>query len=117
MRPRASIRSAACWPSAGLTAEPAGAAAAAEVLLPGHLLGRGSVEAAGPLGAGEEVDVDAADPAAAELDVTGAAPEVRARTLPSPQPRDQGLGDDAGRALGEDAGLRHPGGGDVADRV
>jgi hypothetical protein len=35
-----------------------------------------------PLGAGEEVDVDAADPALAELDVTGALPEVALGLVP-----------------------------------
>ena len=62
-------------------AEPAGAAARAEVLLLGDERGRRLVERAGRLRAREEVDVDAADAAGAELDVAGAAPVVGVRLL------------------------------------
>ncbi len=68
-------------------------------------------------GAGEEVDVDAADEAGAELDVAGAAAVVGGRLLVALEGREQGGGDDACRTFGEYSGLRDADRGDVTDRV
>src|SRR5262249_19490944 len=100
-----------------LCAEPTRSATGAELLLLGRQLRRGRIEGAGPLGAGEEADVDAGHPAVAELDLAGATAAAPARRPGAAELGEQGLGDDATGALGEDAGLGHARGGDVADRV
>ena len=100
-------------------AEPAGAAAGAELLLLGDERGataRGRCRSA----SGPERKSMSTRPTRprAELDVAGAAPVVAA---PAARRRAScaisDCGDDARGALGEDARLRHADGGDVADRV
>ena len=87
------------------------------MILLGDERARGLLERPGRTWAGEEVDVDPADAAGAELDVAGAAAVVCRRLLAAARPRDERRGDDAGRALGEDAGLGDADRRDVADRV
>src|SRR5580765_422773 len=62
-------------------AEPAQAAAGAEVLLLGNEGYGRFLERAGGLRSGKEVDVDATDAARTELDVAGAEPVVASRLL------------------------------------
>jgi hypothetical protein len=71
----------------------------------------------GRLRAGEEVDVDARDPVRAELDVAGAGARVTRGRLQAAQARHHVGRDGARRGLGEHAGLRRAGVGEVADRV
>ena len=67
-------------------------------------------------GAGEEIDVDAADPAGAELDVTGALPACRPGLLAAPQAISVSATTRAAPSANTPA-FGTPGGGDVADRV
>src|SRR4051794_13169778 len=87
-------------------AEPAAAAARAEMLLLGDELGRGFLERADRLRPGEEVDVDAAHPVAAELDVAGAGAVVGRGRVAAGDLGEDRVGDDGRLALGEDACLR-----------
>src|SRR4051812_937816 len=94
-------------------AEPARAAAGAEVLLLGDQGRGGCVEASRLGGAREEVDVHPPDASAAELDVARAAPVIGAGALAVTELGDQLPRDDPGGALGEHPGLRHAGRCDV----
>src|SRR5438093_563961 len=105
------------WTEPSATAEPAQAAARAEVLLLGDEGDGRFLESAGRLRSGEEVDVDATDAARAELDVAGPEPVVGSQLLAVPQTCDQRSGDHAGRAFREHACLRHPDRRDVPDGV
>src|SRR5207302_6560004 len=110
-------RSGARGGEVALQPEPARAPIGPEALLALHLLNRRRVERARFLGPGEEVDVDAANAAFAELDVTRAAPEVAFGRIAAADLRDDALRDDARGTLGEHARLGYACGGDVADRV
>jgi hypothetical protein len=62
---------------------------------------RGLVVLAGRRGAGEEVDLDLADAAAAELDVAGAQAVIEGAAAFLAEPREERTGDGARRALSE----------------
>jgi hypothetical protein len=66
---------------------------------------------------GKEIDVDATDPVAAELDVPGPRAAVEALFALAPDLPHDRQRDCLGRAFGEHAGLRRAGVGDVADRL
>ena len=92
VRPRLGIAAGGCASSETgdrpeSAAEPAGAPARAEVLLLGDQGGGGLLEGAGRPRAREEVDVDAPDPAGAELDVAGARAGRSPRARPPPRNR------------------------------
>src|SRR5258708_19990186 len=88
-------------------AEPAGAAARTEIVLLGDQCGGRLEVPAGRRRPREEVDVDAADPTTAELDVAGAAPVVRRLLAPGAQRRDQRCRGDARLPLPEHPPLGH----------
>src|SRR5690349_16584891 len=68
------------------------------------------------LGTGEEVDLDLADAAAAELEVAGSGAWVAPRFTYAPNPSDQGLGHCSRCGFGKEARLGNTGRGDVPNR-
>ncbi len=101
----------------GPGAEPALDAAGAETVFFGAQGFGGGFVGAGGFGAGEEFDFDAAYFAVTEFEIADADASVRIGCRPSAELRDDGSGDDAGCALGEDSGLGCADSVDVADCV